>query len=166
MAGSYGSYRFHALSAHPQVRDVSVDSPTPGQVRITVLARDGSGEAPPEVLAAVTDALTAQDVRPLSDTVAVVSAAIVPFAVEAVLHIYPGPAAAPVLDAALAALQSYVQSAKTIGHDITRSAIYAALHQPSVHRVDLLSPAADVTIAAGQAAFCTGVDVTLGGHDV
>ena len=41
-------------------------------------------------------------------------------------------------------------------------ALFAALHQPGALRVDLTAPAADITITADQAAYCTGITLTLG----
>lgn len=165
-AGSYGSYMYHGLSAHADVLDVSVDSPKPGDVRVTVLSRHGQGQADGALLQVVEQALSADDVRPLSDTVMVQSAQIVHFAVQAVLSVYPGPAAQPLLQAAMAALDAYLQEHRKLGHDITRSALYAALHQSGVHNVQLLQPAQDVVIDPTQAAWCTAVDVTLGASDV
>lgn len=165
-AGSYGSYRFYALGAHPDVRDASIDSPAPGVVRATVLSRVGSGAAPLDLLNAVGGALNAQDVRPVSDDVQVQSAQIVPFEVRAVLHVYPGPAAKPLLDAARQALADYIEKTRKLGYDVTRSGLFAALHQPGVQRVDLLSPAADIVMASTQAGDCTAQVVELGGVDV
>lgn len=43
-AGPRGACEYHARSASPDVANVAIDSPAPGQVRVTVLARDGTGE--------------------------------------------------------------------------------------------------------------------------
>jgi len=40
-AGGAAHYRYWALSASPEVADVEVDSPEPGRVRISVLAKEG-----------------------------------------------------------------------------------------------------------------------------
>jgi phage-related baseplate assembly protein len=48
-----------------------------------------------------------------------------------------------------------------MGYDVTLSGIYAALHQPGVQRVNLSSPSANITIADGEAAYCTGITVTV-----
>ena len=47
-AGPDGAYLFHSLSAHGQVLDASVYSPTPGYVVVSVLSRDGDGTAAPD----------------------------------------------------------------------------------------------------------------------
>ena len=63
VAGPEGAYIFHALSADPDVLDASATSPTPGEVVVTVLSRTGDGTAPPELLATVEAAGSADDVR-------------------------------------------------------------------------------------------------------
>lgn len=166
VAGSIASYVFHALSASAQVKDASVDSPTPGTVRITVLSTEGDGAPSVDLLGHVHTALSAEDVRPLSDTVEIVAATIVPFAVRATLNVYPGPAASPLLLAAQQALEAYVTEHKRLGHDITLSGLYACLHQPGVQRVVLESPVTDIVIAPNEAAHCTGASITLGAISV
>lgn len=162
VAGSAASYVFHALSSSARVKDASIDSPTPGTVRITVLSTEGNGTPDDALLAQVQAALSAEDVRPLSDTVQVAAAAIVPFEVRAALNVYPGPAAGPLLQAAQEALAAYVTEHKRLGHDITLSGLYACLHQPGVQRVVLESPTADIVIAPNEAAHCTAETITLG----
>lgn len=164
-AGPAGAYRYHALSADARVRDVAIDSPTPGTVRVTVLARDGDGTPPGDLIEAVRAYLSADDRRPLTDTVEVRAAEIVTYAVAATLHIYPGPAAAPVLAAAESTARETVTRLHTLGHDVTRSALFAALHQPGVQRVDLTSPPADIVVGSGQAAWCAVVSITEGVRD-
>lgn len=164
-AGPVGAYVFHALGADPDVLDVAVDSPAPGEVVVTILSRDGDGTASAELLAAVDAVLSSDDVRPLTDDVTVQAATIVEYAVTAVLTVLPGPDGAVVLAQAEAALAAYIAQTQRLGRDVTRSGIFAALHQPGVQNVTLTAPAADIVIAADEASFCTGTDVTVGGVD-
>lgn len=69
------------------------------------------------------------------------------------------------MSAATAALAAYLDSVRKIGHDITRSGIFAALHQPGVQRVQLTAPAADITINTLSAGYCTAITLTDGGTD-
>jgi phage-related baseplate assembly protein len=160
-AGPVESYRYHALSAHGDVADASVTSPTPSEVVITVLSNDGDGSAPPELLAVVDRHLNSDNIRPLTDHVTVQSAEIVTWQLAAVLTLYPGPASGPVLESARLAARQYIDTTRRVGYDVTRSGLFAALHQPGVQNVALASPDADIIISPTQSAHCTGVDITL-----
>lgn len=160
-AGSQGSYVFNALSASGDVKDVSATSPTPGRVVVYVLSRRGAGAASPDLIAAVKAALNAERVRPMTDQVTVLSASIVNYTISAELVVYPGPDRAVVLAAAQAAVSAYAKAQHRMGYDITLSGIYSALHQPGVQRVNLAAPAANITVADGEAAFCTGITLTV-----
>lgn len=162
-AGPVGAYIYHALSADPDVLDASADSPLPGSVVVTVLSRTGNGAASPALVAAVQAALSADDVRPLCDTVGVQSATIVPWHIAATLTCYAGPDRAVILAAAQAAAAAYAADQHRLGRDVTLSGIYAALHRPGVQRVTLVNPAADIVIAPHQASWCTGIALTDGG---
>jgi phage-related baseplate assembly protein len=162
-AGSKGSYIFHALSASGDCKDVAVTSLTPGTVNVAVLSRQGTGAAPAATIAAVVEALNAEVTRPLCDTVAVTSAQIVNYSISASLTLFPGTGHAEVLAAAQAAAEAYAAEQHRLGRDITRSGIFAALHQPGVQNVTLASPAADIVNAWNQAPWCTSISVTIGG---
>jgi len=169
-AGPVLSYVFHALSASNQVKDVHVDSPTPGEVRVVVLATPSesnqNGIPSAELLDAVDSILNAEDVRPLCDTVTVVPASVLSYAVSATLTCVPGPDTAVVLSAALSACQTYAAEQFRLGYDVTVSGLHAALHQPGVMRVDLSNPSENIAVANDQAARCTGINVTIAGVGV
>jgi len=164
-AGTVGSYTYHAMSADVRVKAASVSSPAPGSVLVTVLSTEGDGAATADLQAAVLDAVNGEAVRPLCDTVTVQSATIQPYAVVASLTVYPGPDAAVMRQAAIDACQRYTTDHHRVGHDITLSGLYAALHQPGVHRVTIISPSADILCGDVQAAYCTGVTATVSGID-
>jgi phage-related baseplate assembly protein len=162
-AGSAGSYLFHALSASPLVKDAAIVSPTPGVVNVYVLSTAGDGVPNAPLLAAVAERLNGNTVRPLTDQVSVIAASVSAYAVTASVHVLPGPGAEQVRAAAQAAAEAKVAELHGLGRDITLSAIYAALHQPGVQKVTLTSPSADITRDGSQAAYCSGVTVTLAG---
>lgn len=166
VAGSRGSYVFHALSASPKVKDVAVDSPALGVVRVVVLSTENGGQPDSTLLNAVDAYLSAEERRPLTDRVDVEPAQIVPYTVAARLNVYPGPGPAQVLAAAQAAVAAYTTEHARLGHDITLSGLYACLHQPGVQRVVLASPAADMVIDSRQASVCTAITLELGVTDV
>ncbi|WP_460645835.1 baseplate assembly protein [Leclercia adecarboxylata] len=165
VAGPTGAYEYHGRSADGRVADISVVSPSPACVTITVLSRESDGTASPELLAVVEKTLNAEDVRPVGDRVTVQAAEIVPYQIDALLYFYPGPEAEPIRQAAELKLKSYITSQHRLGRDIRRSAIYAALHVEGVQRVELISPASDIVLGKDQASFCTDYLITAGGTD-
>lgn len=69
-AGPRGAYRYQAMSAHPDIADAAVWSPRPGTVDVRPIMQ--GGEMPTEeILDLVRRRLSAEDVRPLTDTVIV-----------------------------------------------------------------------------------------------
>ena len=165
VAGSSGAYRFHALSADPTVADVYVYAPESegnyiGEVRVTILSSEGDGEPDAALLLAVTEALSDETVRPLTDRVYVEPATIVEYEVTAGIYTFEGPDPTVVLAAAQASVEAYVASMHRLGHDIPRSGVFAALHVAGVQRVALTAPAADLSIAATEAPYCTAITLT------
>lgn len=165
VAGPRMAYIFHARSADGRVADISAQTPAPAEALITVLSREGNGTAPPDLIAAVEAALSDEDIRPLADRVTVQSAEIIPYAIVATLHLYPGPEVEPIHEAAIERLATYISEQRRIGRDIRRSAIFAALHVDGVQRVELTAPAADVVITPSQAAWCSASSVLVGDPD-
>ena len=165
-AGSEGSYVYHGLAADGEVKDVQAVSPDPGDVTVYVLSRTGNGTASPELLATVTAALNAEKVRPMTDRVTVLSASVSTYTIEAELLMYPGPDPEVVRQTAVDAVTAYAAAQHRIGYDVTRSGIFAALHQPGVQNVILTTPSADLVMDEGEASFCTGITVTTGGVGV
>lgn len=165
VAGSSGSYEYHGRSADGRVADVSATSPSPANVLISVLSREGNGTASAELLAIVDKALNDEDVRPVADRVSVRSATIVNYSIDAVLYLYPGPEAEPIRHAAEAKLKSYISAQHRLGRDIRLSAIYAALHAEGVQRVELKSPPADIVLDKTQASYCSDYKLIVGGSD-
>lgn len=165
VAGPAGAYEYHARSADGRIADVSATSPAPAEVLITVLSREGRGEASAGLLSAVNIALNDEDVRPVADRVSVQSANIVEYSVDATLFLYPGPEAEPIRAAAEARLAAFVTAQSRLGRDIRRSALFAALHVEGVQRVELAQPVQDVVLDKTQAGWCTGRVISVGGSD-
>jgi len=164
-AGPVGSYEFHAISADPLVKDVDVASPVPGEVVVSVLSTVGNGTPAPALLTAVDAKLNDRKVRPLTDRVTVQAAEIVSYRIKADLILYHGPDEELVRQEAIWAVTAYTQQHHKLGHDITLSGLYAALHRTGVQRVVLINPTTDLLIAPQQAAYCTDQVITMGGRD-
>ena len=162
VAGPTGAYVFHAKSADGQVLDVSATCPEPGTVLISVLARYGDGTPDQALLGKVMAAVSADDVRPLSDRVLVKAAQILPYEIRATVYTLPGPDSSSVLLAARQRTQAYAALMHMMGRAPTLSGIYAAMHIEGVHRVQLHSPAADMAVLETQASWCTVIDIQHG----
>ena len=145
--------------------DAGLEKPMPGDVVISVLSRSGNGVPAPELLDAVENTLSDETVRPLTDHVIVQGTEVVEYTVSAKLTVYSGPDAGVVLRTAQNALDAYTEKMHRIGLDVTRSGLYAALHQEGVQNVDLVLPAEDIVIGKRQASYCTGTDITIAGVD-
>lgn len=165
VAGPTAAYEYHARSADGRIADVSAISPHPCYVTVSVLSREGNGQASAELLAIVDAALNDIDIRPVGDRPTIQSAEIIPYQINALLYCYPGPEQEPIRQAAEQRLKNYVNEQHRIGRDIRRSAIYAALHVTGVQRVELIAPAADVIISRTQASYCTEWRIAIGGSD-
>ncbi|MEA4574948.1 baseplate J/gp47 family protein [Klebsiella pneumoniae] len=166
VAGPSAAYEYFARSASGQVSDARATSPSPAEVVVAVLSTEGNGTASAALLAAVAAAVNDEEVRPLGDRVTVQSAEIVEYDIDATLYLYPGPESEPIINAAMASLQTFLaDNDKKIGRDIVRSAISAALHVQGVQRVVINTPTADLQIDNTQAARNTGYTVDNGGTD-
>ncbi|MBU6140453.1 MAG: baseplate J/gp47 family protein [Proteobacteria bacterium] len=160
-AGSVGAYTFHALSASSNIKSVSVKSPNPGEVLVTILSKTGNGVASEELIDAVLEKLSEEDVRPLTDQVSVQSAEIVNYSVEAVITVYSGPSSAVVETEARAALDKFLDERHAIEKLVAVSGIYDALHVDGVKKVQLVHPTSDVATTDEQAAYCTSINISI-----
>lgn len=161
-AGPRNSYILHARNASALVADAEAESPAPARVTVTVLSLEGNGTAAPELLATVAAALNDEDVRPLGDRVTVQSAQVLPYRIDAVLHMKgPGPESDAALAEAERRLAAWINPRRRLGIEVARSAIDAQLHVAGVARVDL-GGWQDITPSKAQAAYCTGYSVKLG----
>jgi phage-related baseplate assembly protein len=164
-AGPIGAYQSHALDSSGQVKDVSVGSPSPGQVMVTILSRERNGVANAELLDIVRQHLNQEDIRPLTDHVMVQPAEIINYTVDAMLTFHHGPDKSVVAQQAREQANTHVEEHHRLGVDITLSGLYAALHQPGVQNVTLRQPTGDIRVALHQAAYCTELNVSEGGRD-
>ena len=163
-AGGAAHYRYWALSASPEVADVEVDSPEPGRVRISVLAKGEEQTVSNAVLDAVRAVVLRDDIRVLTDTVEVVPAELMPVAVYARLWLYPD-APLETLAAIQAVFASTLAACAGLGWDLTRSWIVGQLQRAGVHKVELLSPTTDIRVAANQAVRLLSLNLDFAGRE-
>ncbi|MCK3658546.1 hypothetical protein A4G18_07430 [Pasteurellaceae bacterium Pebbles2] len=164
-AGSRGSYEYHTLTASPLVKDTTISSPTPGTVLVTLLSNQEKGIADQALIQTVQTALNSETVRPLTDTVQVQSAQIVEYQINATLTLYPSVLESVVFANVKSAVEKFVKKQHALGIDITLSGVYAALHQEGVQNVVLTSPTQNIAINAQQSAYCTDIQLNVGGRD-
>ncbi|MDF9755483.1 phage-related baseplate assembly protein [Pseudomonas sp. TE6288] len=162
-AGPRNSYILHARNASGRVADATAESPSPAVVDVTVLSLDGNGMAGPPLLAQVANYLNDDDIRPVADRVNVRSAEILPYRVEAVLHMADsGPEYETILDECRRRLEVWVNPRRRLGVEVARSGVDAQLHIEGVSRVELVNWT-DIRPTKAQAAWCTGIDLKRGG---
>lgn len=163
-AGGAAHYRYWALSASPEVADVEVDSPEPGRVRINVLAKGEEQTVSNAVLEAVRAVVLRDDIRVLTDTVEVVPAELIPVTVVARIWLYPDtPMAA--LDAIRTRFKEALAAQSGLGWDLTPSWVIGELQRPGVHKVELLSPTADIRANANQAVRLMHLNLEFAGRN-
>lgn len=166
VAGPEAAYRYHSMTADGRVADVSVISPQPAYVTLTVLQRDSeTGEASEELLEIVKRAVNDERVRPIADRVTVQSAQVVNFRVEAKIFTGRSPESATVVETALKNVQRFVGEERRLGRPIRISALHAALHIAGVQRLELIQPTQDIAVNPQQVGHCTDISVTFGGFE-
>jgi len=163
-AGSVGAYKFHARSASQLIVDVAVTTPAPGVVNVYPMV-SGGGTTPDEILEAVEEKTSAETVRPLCDTVNVLSPTTTLYDIDVDVTLYDD-AVQDTVEAEIAAnLDAFkeLQGAK-LGRDIMLSQIIAQGTKVSgVYNVEVVSPVADLIIDATEVAICSSVVVNIVG---
>lgn len=168
-AGSAGSYEFHALSASPEVHNVTVHSPAPtevdvylaGQIKGDVLAQaDQPVGVSDAAVSAVYQTLIADDVRPLTDLVRVHAATAHDYRIEAVVYVKNGISPNLILQNGLTALRAYLNENFKPNSRVATSRIIGALDVTGVSRIELIEPASDIIVNIGEVARCTNADIT------
>ena len=159
VAGPRLAYRHHAMSADVSIVDVAVTSPEPGVVRLYPLTATGLPSA--EIKALVLAKASAEDVRPLCDSVEVADPVDMPFTVDARLTVLQSFDAEAVRQAALASVTARCgEIASRLGRDVARSALIAALHVEGVASVTLVAPNADMAVPETAWAHAASITVT------
>jgi phage-related baseplate assembly protein len=170
VAGPEGSYRYFTLSVDPSVADAQITSPAPGQVNIYVLtgpitiqpglSPNPVGIASAGLLAKVTAALNADNVRPLTDTVNALAVAEIDYQIAGTVTLYADADPASTMAAANTAAQQYaIALASRIQRDIVPSQIIEALSVAGVYQVTLTAPGYS-QLQPGQWANCIAITLS------
>ena len=165
-AGPIGGYKYHALSASTLVRHADVWSPQPGHVEIAIQSTEGNGAASEELLAKVRERVLREDIKPLTDAVAVRSVSVETYQIEVTVYIQPGPSPQTVKEAVIQSLEAMAAVRNTPARDVPRSAVYAAASIGDVDRVVIHQPTGDIAMGRGKTALCEDISVTVEVMDV
>ncbi|MBT9291854.1 baseplate assembly protein [Prosthecodimorpha staleyi] len=163
-AGSEDAYVFAALTAWPGAWDVRCVGPDehgqPGAVDVVLTAPDGQTVAT-ETLAAVSAALNAKTVRPLTDQVSVLAATIEPYAVALTAEILPGPDPAAVRTDIVARLGTITAERYRAGGEVPLAALAAAGYAAGAVMVSVMSPVTSIARSPYAAPWCTSIAATV-----
>lgn len=167
VAGPEKAYVYHAKSVSSSVIDVSVTSPSPGEVDVYVLL---SGGVLPqeETLQQISDYLNDSSIRPLTDYVKVLAPKAVNYQIE--LHYWIGredsSRAEQIKAEVTAAVEKYrLWQQSKIGRDILPAKLIQYVMQAGASRIDspTMKPADFKALESGQVAQCTDVKVVYEG---
>lgn len=163
-AGPDLSYKYWALEASPDIVDVSVLSPDPGEVTVYILMQDGNLPSQ-ETLDAVDAEVNSEKRRPLSDHVTVSAPAQVSYDLSITYYISTA-------DSTLAgSIQEQVQKSvneyakwqrSAIGRDINPSELIRRIQQAGAKRVEVASPDFK-SLDASQVARDVSINISYGG---
>lgn len=142
VAGSVGAYEARTLAVSQDIEEVAVHSPVPGlvDVRFTLTG----GELPDEAMIAMVQAgLSAETVRPLTDTVYVAAPEVVPYSIIGKWYLRKAEAA--MLGSVTLAVEKALEDFRLWqrckpGRDINPSKLISMIEQAGAKRIALESP--------------------------
>lgn len=143
VAGSSGAYEARTLEVSSEISAVAVLSPEPGVVDVRFVLENG--ELPDEAMIdMVEEALSASDVRPLTDTVTVAAPDVVSYSIQGAWYLREEDAA--LLSAITAAVSEALEEFRlwqrgAPGRDINPSRLVGMLIKAGAKRVELSEPA-------------------------
>ncbi|MDA8428202.1 MAG: baseplate J/gp47 family protein [Geobacteraceae bacterium] len=165
-AGPEGAYIFWARSAHQDIVDVAVTSPSDGVINVYPLLSTGLPAA--EILTLVSNTLTAKKVRPLTDHVFALAPTEVQFAINVAVTLYDwaGDDAETARQNIVALLEDYTAQLRAgLGYDLVLDQIKGRITgYRGVYKSNLIAPVVDQVLEANQWLNCTGINVTIAGY--
>lgn len=163
--GTEPRYRAIAMDADIRVADASIytigKSPV---IHVAIFSTDNNGVADEALVAKVDAALQDPNVRMVNDVIETQPAARQAYPLTAEFWVLPNTADS-IVNAMAAALRAAWSRDIVMGRDVTRSWITAQLMIPGVQRVNIINPAADIVVPAGQVAALGALTLTLRGRD-
>ena len=168
VAGPEKAYIYHAKSVSSSVLDVSVTSPTPGEVDVYVLL--AGGELPSqETLEQIAAYLSDETIRPLTDFVKVLAPKAVNYELE--LHYWISREDSSRAEQIKADVEKAVERYRVwqqgkIGRDILPARLIQYVMQAGASRIDnpTMKPVDFQKLESDQVAQCTGVKIVYEGY--
>lgn len=148
-AGPRAAYTAHALDVDG-VADANPTRPVAGTVRVYIKSYLNNGVPDQAMLNAVAAHLSAEERRPLNDTVEVVAGAPKEITIEYETTFEAGPDRRLVAAKQREDLDAVFAAHTTLAASLALSKIIGALDVPGVKKVRLIQPAADIECAAGE----------------
>ncbi|MBN3794400.1 baseplate J/gp47 family protein [Burkholderia sp. Ac-20392] len=163
VAGPSAAYVTKARAVDGRIIDAQTSRPRPGDVLVSLLSSEGDGTASDALCQAVQTALSAEDQRPLNDTVLVKSAEIVRYRIRAKCYTRTGVGADVLIAQARKNAQAYADKVHRIGIGVAESAIKGVCQAAGLSRTELIEPVGDIAIDRTQASYCVEVVIEYGG---
>ncbi len=161
VGGTSDSYKATALGANPNIRDIAVDSPEPGKVRIAVLSKIGDGAPDQDMLDIISKAVNAPNIKIITDTIEIIGAEILPINIEAVLHLYPD-SPEEIVETARNNFPSILDGVRELGWNLTKSWIIRQLHLQGIQDVQLAESVTNVEVGPFQCVALSNLTLTVG----
>ena len=164
VAGSEAAYVYHAKSYGTNVGDVRVTNPSPGVVDVRFLMADGS-LPDTDAIAKLSDYLSADERRPLTDYVQVSAPSTVSYTITATYYI--GSRNHSIFACIKAAVETAVEEYKAwqggaIGRDINPDELVSRMMQAGAKRVVITYPVSTV-VPSTSVGVCAATNLTYGG---
>jgi phage-related baseplate assembly protein len=167
--GTAEAYEFWALSALPELRDVtaqrSVQHDYYPTILITCLMEPPAPPNPSdEQLVIVRSYIQTLSRMGLTDVISVNQPKVLNINYRVQVWLYPGAAAEQTLTKIKDNLTALVMDQYWLGHDHAHTAIHAACNMGGVHHVDIIEPVEDVFVDLDWVVVVNAIEVTLGGR--
>jgi phage-related baseplate assembly protein len=163
-AGSKQAYIYHTLSAHQDIEDVEVYSPNAGQVKVIFTVKGGNIPNQ-DLIDIVSNYLTADKVRPLTDQVIVSAPNIVNYDINFTYYINKKDEAKVLViqNAVNQAVNDFIAWTKSkIGRDVLSEELITRIKQAGAYRIDLTLPTKQ-QLTLEQIAYANNISITYGG---
>ena len=167
-AGTRKGYEFFASSVSSAIIDVSVDSPSPGEVNVYPLLSGGTLPSQ-EVLEQIEAYLSSEDIRPMTDYVQVLVPEVHEYEIN--LHYWISEEdktkTLAIQSAVEAAVESYrLWQQSRIGRDIAPARLIAAVINAGASRIEseTMTPSGFVELGPNMVAQCTKVTIVYEGY--